>query len=246
MTSKFYLTLLFFIVISATIYAQENTIVNNGIHLRIIDLYNNMSNSINVYENNYILLTANIQGGMGIGTSFGYRAHGKLDIDYSVDMSYIYSSHRVEYPASVLKNLLPNNQSLQDQSEISQFNLNTLSLDLSFYFYTASRFQPFVTLGGEIYLNNIRLRSATFYYFKDPVYPLGPTDTIKYTFDKIYSGFGTHLGVGGTFYIISNISINGFVRLSVRLFSIKDTPFYKDDAFNFLSIEYGTSLSILL
>jgi hypothetical protein len=246
MTNKFYLTLLFSIVIHATIYAQEKTIVNNGIHLRIIDLYSNMSNSINVYENNYILLTANTQGGMGIGTSFGYRSHGKLDIDYSVDLSYIFSSHRVEYPASVLKNLLPNNQSLQDQSEINQFNLNTLSLDLSIYFYTASRFQPFVTVGGEIYLNNVHLRSATFYYFTDPSFPLGPIDTIKYTFDKIYSGFGMHLGIGGTFYIISNISINGFVRLSGHLFSIKDTPFYKDDVFNFFNIEYGTSLSVLL
>jgi hypothetical protein len=184
---------------------------------------------------------ANIKGGLGVGTSLGYRFHGKASVDVSIDISYIYSSHQIqyEYPPSIIEPTL--DSTLLNHAEINKLDLHTLSIDLGIYFFTQSRFQPYVKFGFAFFLKNIHLEATPFDYYvgQDPF-----RVRESYGFEKTYSGFSPHIGIGLSYFMTNNIALNGTVYADWYFINILDTPVYFDDKFNVLNIGYRSSIMI--
>lgn len=83
----------------SVVLTQENSIINDGIYVRVLSQYNNLAGDIEGHSNINAdaSVIANIKGSLGLGVAFGYRAHGKGPIDGSAEISYTSSQHQVEY-----------------------------------------------------------------------------------------------------------------------------------------------------
>ena len=178
-----------------------------------------MSSAINLDEDRNF--SATLQGGFALGASLGYRFHGKFQIDGLVDASFLSSSNQIDYkyPAP-----------LSIQTDINRMTLTTLSLDLSFYFFSANRIQPFVKLGYDIYLNRIDFQAKGY---------------AGYRFENTYSAYGFHSELGISYYLTSNLIVNVFIRNDEILLNSVINPATSENTFNLTSFEYGNSFSIL-
>jgi hypothetical protein len=241
MIKKYFNILILFFIFYGTTYCQDTAIANKGAYVQIISSYVNTSCDImsGQLANRGLQLFANIKGGLGVGTSLGYRFHGKASVDVSIDINYIYSSHRIqyEYPSSIIEPTI--DSTLLNHTEINRLDLHTLSIDLGVYYFTQSRLQPYIKFGFAFLLKNIHLEATPFDYYVG-------YDRVResYGFEKTYSCFSPHCGMGLSYFLTKNIALNGTIYVDWYFFNIRDIPVYFDDKFSVLNIGYRSSIMI--
>ena len=218
-TKQFYEITVSILAACSIALSQQCTVINEGIHLGIIDSYKTMWSTIHLDQDRNF--SATLKGGVALGISLGYRFHGRVPIDGLVDASIISSSNQIDYqyPAP-----------LSIQTNINRMNLTVLSLDMSFYFFTSHRIQPFVTLGYDIYLNRIDYEAKGY---------------AGYHFENTYSAYGLHSELGIAYYLKNDLTLSAFIRNGDNVFSSVKNPATSENTVSLPSFEYGNSFSIL-